>query len=114
MMSDDAKRYMICGGGAHEAPGGTWVRADDYERLRAEVERLKAREITDEQIDAAWAIAVAGGVRLWDHSAAHAISALGIVGCPGCWSCMEHDSKEARLRKDCHGHGWIREEHGDE
>ena len=48
-MSDDVKRYMICGGGAHEAPGGTWVRADDYDRLRAKLQRIQS--LVDEQAE---------------------------------------------------------------
>lgn len=82
--------------------------------LRFEVERLKAREITDEQIDAAW-----NQVRWFREQNRNTeadnieavLSEMGIVEC-GCQKMNRHglDNECA----SCHGHGWIREERGDE
>jgi hypothetical protein len=84
--------------------------SEEISRLLAEVKRLKARVITDEQIDKAWIIAEKPVEKL-------ILKKLGIFACPEC-----HGSGVVAVRSfggvfkcdDCHGHGWIREERGDE
>ena len=92
----------------------------EVQRLRAEVERLKSREITDEQIDAAWGDNVE--LHHGDERYIRA-SAIGIIECPECGGLGEFPGRVQAWDipgapvpecERCNGHGWIREEHGDE
>jgi hypothetical protein len=131
-MSDAVKRWTPVSGMIFCVEGGDYVMAEDYERLRAdmkiidanndelraEVERLKARVITDEQVDRAWkrrdGYALGGYAWAWYGAA---LIDLGIVECQGCGGSGIKDVPRGQVTMACprcHGHGWIREERGDE
>jgi hypothetical protein len=97
----------------------------EVEALRAEVERLKSERsiremhghqwIPDERVDAAWTRASVRSLRVGqpENDGRESLAELGIVECPNCW-----DGERFDVRPEdcpiCHGHGWIREERGDE
>jgi hypothetical protein len=81
----------------------------EISRLRAEVERLKARAITAEQIDKAWAMATGNQPEgIW------VMEELGIVECYPCAGTGVHlcGGGGNGFRQEpchfCHGHKWIR------
>jgi hypothetical protein len=92
----------------------------EVQRLRAEVERLKSREITDEQIDAAWEVV---RVPANAYAARQTLASFRVFPCKECggsgkfpdrvqaWDIPGAPVPECER---CNGHGWIREEHGDE
>ena len=111
-------------GNTDDFPHVCALAADEINRLSAEVERLKAREITDEQIDAAWHLLQTyknssefKDSLIWQAISA-ALSQCGIVECPECdGDGMDSDPSGESEGFDCprcQGHGWIREERGDE
>ena len=105
-----------------------WRAADEIDRLRAEVERLKNersiremhvhRWIPNEQIDKAWKYAGLQPHQLTKVAAFRALALLGIVECPECGGLgMFNDGKFVHPHDPCprcDGHGWIREERFDE
>ena len=122
-MSDDVQRFSFCrtnGGEVVESGAGGYVLYEDYDRLRAEVERLKSREITDEQIDAAWEVV---RVPANAYAARQTLASFRVFPCKECggsgkfpdrvqaWDIPGAPVPECER---CNGHGWIREEHGDE
>lgn len=101
-------------------------------RLRAEVERLSTTAemqstwihencgssleglwITNEQIDAAWAIATGPEPDALDSLAELSIVACKECGGDGVWA-MTGINKSCPVCAKYTGHGWIKEEHGDE
>ncbi len=141
----DVKRWTPVSGMILCVEGGDYIMAEDYDRLRAEhqvaneqrdqaqrwyrekcaeVERLKARVITDEQIDKAWERLSLDSEETWTkytYGVLETLRDLGIVECPECSGSGLRLPKKIgenfRCQTEClhcHGHGWIREERGDE
>jgi hypothetical protein len=128
-MSDAVRRFdpkmEACGREAFVEmelhPTGSFVSIVDYDRLRSEVERLKSREITDEQIDEAWWYAHYHPRGEHRDICLELLSKLHIDECPECGGSgvTEHyagiEFGELTLQcRHCNGHKWIREERGDE
>jgi hypothetical protein len=118
-MSDDVS------GGYRDGIVSALLLADkEINRLRAEVERLKAREITDAEIDAAWEkIRFISTQGVTGATIALVLEDLlgmfKIVECAECggMGTTEHDAGVEIVPlscSNCHGHKWIREEQGDE
>ena len=94
-------------------PEGAMAR--EIRDLRAEVKRLKSREITEEQIDKAWEYAHFHTRGEHRDICLELLLKLGIVECPECIGHVGMYSTVTGLNcPRCDGHGWIREEYGDD
>jgi hypothetical protein len=151
-MSDDVRRFdpkmEACGSQAFVEmelhPTGSFVSIVDYDRLRAEVKRLKEdvrfwnetaieykrqlfetirrgpesaglHIITDEQIDKAWELTECQ--LEYASGAGHFAERIGIVECPECHGSGLVWPGMCLPQIECHrcqGRRWIREERGDE
>jgi hypothetical protein len=109
----------VCGEHKYDEDDFQWCPFCEIDRLRAEVERLKSREITDEQIDRAWQklrkykeSSEFKDTLVWSALGA-VLEVFGIVECPECGGRGDNGNPHYWCQR-CFGHGWIREEHGDE